>query len=281
MAPTDNATAGNVTAENTELLNLIALWRAAADELVDFLDGIDEEDFDRPTDLPGWDVRAVAAHVAHLESLLSGGPMETAEVPPAPHITGPMGEFTEIGVVNRRTHTGAQITAEIRDRVARRHDMLIAEPPTDPTASAPGIFGSLGWTMRTLLRNRPLDLWLHDLDVRRALGRPADVTAPAAVHVADYLAESLGFVLGKKLKAAPGTTVTLDIDGRRTTATVGEDGRGRLLGDSPAGATVIATDRESFVLRAAGRSEVPVHQFDISGDREIALRVISALAVTP
>ncbi|MDF0530349.1 maleylpyruvate isomerase family mycothiol-dependent enzyme [Tsukamurella sp. 8F] len=266
---------------STELSALVETWWRSAQDLVALLDDLPESDFARPTDLAGWDVRAVAGHVAHLESILVGGPHETADVPSAPHITGPMSAFTEIGVLNRRDHTGAEIAREIGEITARRHAALLADPPGDPDAPAPGVFGALGWSMRTLLRNRPLDVWMHEQDIRRAVGRPGGMDTPPARHVVEYLSESLGFVLGKKCDLTPGTTVTLDVDGHVTTATVDDAGRGRLLPEPPAGGLRITTDRESFILRAGGRREVPMDRFAVVGDHDLATRIVAALAVTP
>ena len=43
------------------------VWWQAIDDFTRLLESLDPEDWDRPTDLAGWDVRAVASHVAHLE----------------------------------------------------------------------------------------------------------------------------------------------------------------------------------------------------------------------
>jgi len=262
---------------------LTELWWRAVTDLADFLADLPEAAWDLPTDLPGWDVRAVAAHVAHLESVLAGGPHETAEVPDLPHVRGPMGQFTEIGVLTRSDRTGAEIVAEIRATTARRREALLATPPTDPDEPAPGVFGAIGWSTRTLFRNRPLDVWMHEQDVRRATGRPGNLDSPAGDHTTSYLMESLGFVLAKQVGALPGTTAVLEVEGSAPVAAeVGDDGRGRLLDAPPAQPSVrIATDRESFLLRAGGRREVPSERFEVGGDPDLGARVIASLAVTP
>ena len=38
------------------------VWWQAIDDFTGLLETLEPEDWDRPTDLPGWDVRAVAAH---------------------------------------------------------------------------------------------------------------------------------------------------------------------------------------------------------------------------
>ena len=76
-----------------------------------------------------------------------------------------------------------------------------------------------------LLRNRPLDVWMHEQDVRRAVGRPGGLDTEPARHTAEYLAESLGFVLAKKVGAEPGTTLVLEMEGSEPFAFTVEIGR--------------------------------------------------------
>ena len=54
---------------------------------------------------------------------------------------------------------------------------------------------------------------MHEQDVRRAVGRPGGMDTAPARHTAEYLAESLGFVLGKKVGAPAGTSLVLDMEG--------------------------------------------------------------------
>lgn len=268
--------------DQQRLMGYVEVWKQAIDDLLTLLDSLPEEDWSRPTDLPGWDVRAVASHTAHLEAILAGGPEETADVGEPPHVTGLMGLYTEIGVVNRRSRSGAEIVAEIRTATDARYAELLADPPTDGTELPGRIFGGVPWTWETLLRNRPLDVWMHEQDVRRAVGRPGGMDSPAAKHTADYLAEALGYVLVRKVGAEPGTTVTLEVAGSEpATWTITPTGRGERVLDPvhPPSAT-IRLDRESFICLAGGRRAAP-GPVGIEGDTELGQRVVDALATTP
>ncbi|WP_418057688.1 maleylpyruvate isomerase family mycothiol-dependent enzyme [Pimelobacter simplex] len=265
------------------LAGYVETWWSAVGDLVALLDQLDPDDWARETDLAGWDVKAVASHTAHLESLLGGGPDETAEIGEAPHITGPMGQFTEIGVVTRREVAPAAIVEEIRTRTGARRAALLADVPDDAAAPAPGIFGMIGWNQRTLLRNRPLDVWMHEQDIRRATGRPGGMDSAAARHTTDYLAEGFGFVLGKRVAPPAGTTAVLDVAGSEPIAVViGEDGRARRLPDVPAEPTVaLSMDRESFIVLAGGRRPAADGAVTISGDQELGRSIVARLATTP
>lgn len=267
----------------SRLAGYVETWWQAVQDLTALLEQVPAEQWTTPTDLAGWDVRACAAHTAHLESVLAGNPEETADVGEPPHVTGFLGLYTEIGVVNRRDRSPDEIIAEIREVTGRRHEQLLADPPTDASAKPPVIFGGVPWTWEVLLRNRPLDVWMHEQDVRRAVGRPGGLDSRPAQHTADYLLESFGFVLAKKAAAPAGTTAVLDVAGSPTVAfTVNDQGRGAQLPVVPADATVtLRTDRESFVVLAGGRRRPEAGAVTIEGDRELGERIVSVMATTP
>lgn len=266
-----------------QLKTYVDTWWSSVQDLLTLLEELSEPDWDRPTDLPGWDVRAIASHVAHLEGLTAGAPREDAAVPESAHIKSPMGQFTEIGVITRREASPASIIDEIRRHTAVRHDELLASPPEDPAAPAPGVFGAIGWTTGKLLRNRPLDLWLHEQDIRRATGRPGNLGSAGALHTADYLLEGVGFVLAKKAGGAPGTSVVVEVGGHAPYAfAVTKDGKGVPVADPVAAPTVtLSTDRETYVLLAAGRACGDSAKVEITGDTALGTKIVENLNITP
>jgi hypothetical protein len=103
------------------------------------------------------------------------------------------------------------------------------------------------------------------------------------VHTADYLAESLGYVLVKRAGAGPGTTAVLEIEGHTPYGVaVNGDGRGESMTEIPEDPTVgLAMGRETFILLAGGRRSVPPGAVQMSGDTELGDRIVAGLAVTP
>jgi uncharacterized protein (TIGR03083 family) len=265
------------------LAGYVDVWWHAINDFTDLLEELDAGEWDTETDLAGWDVKAVASHIAHLEAILAGNPEETAELDEADHITGLMSMYTEIGVVNRRDASPDAIINEIRAAATARHTALLADPPTDGSAKPPVIFGGVGWDWRTLLRNRPLDVWMHEQDVRRAVGRPGGMDTVAAQHTADYLAETLGYVLAKRVGAPAGTTAVLEVDGGAPLAFVVNDAhRGERLADQPTDPSVcLRMSRESFIRLAGGRCDAEPGTITVEGDQELGQRVLDAMATTP
>jgi uncharacterized protein (TIGR03083 family) len=269
--------------DQERLAGYVDVWWHAINDFTALLEKIPSEQWSTPTDLAGWDVRALAAHIAHLEGVLAGNPEETVDVGEPEHVTGLMGLYTEQGVVARSDRSPDELINEIREAATRRHTELVANPPTDGSAKPDQIFGGVGWDWNTLLRNRPLDVWMHEQDVRRAVGMPGGMDSPAAQHTTDYLAESLGMVVAKRVGAPAGTTVVLDLEGSDPVAFgVNDSGRGERLAEAPGDPTVrLAMDRESFILLAGGRRTPDADAITIDGDELLGRRILDTLAVTP
>ncbi len=273
------------SAEAKRLAGLVDAWSAEVEALLALLRELRAADWERPTDLPGWPVRAVVAHLAHLESSLAGVPQPEVEVPPADHVHGMMGQFTESGVVARATATPTELIKEVETSTAARLAALRAHPPGEAGALGPGFAALLGWSWETLLANRVLDVWMHGQDIRRATGRPAALDSPAAAVVADVFARSLPYVLARRASAPGGTTATLEIIGphaRTVAVAVGEDGRGLHLPTAPPAPDVrLRTDLESWTRLAGGRCAPDEVDVALEGDLDLGRRVLAGMAVTP
>ena len=257
-------------------------WWQAIDDFTALLEDLDEAEWATPTDLAGWDVRAVAAHVAHLEQVLATGVEEHAEVGEPAHATGLMNLYTEIGVVNRRDASPDAIINEIRSAATARLTALLADPPSDASATPERAFGGVPWSWGTLLRNRPLDVWMHEQDVRRATGRPGGLDSAAAQHTIEYLAGSMGYVLAKKVGAPAGTTLVLHVEGCEPVAhAVGDDGRGRPVAPPATPTVALYLDRDSFARLAGGRCDAEPGAVRVEGDQELGARVVASMATTP
>ena len=267
---------------DARLAELVETWRGACTRFVALAREIPREEWDLPTDLDGWSVKDNVAHTAHLEAVLAGTPEETIEVAEAPHLKSLMSYYTEQGVLARRDRDMAALADEIEEAVASRYAALQAEPPRDPKAAPPKTPGDVPWDFQTLLNNRPLDVWMHEQDIRRATGRPGGYDCAAAAHVLRTFGRGLPMVVGKRVAPPTGTTVRLEIPeaGLAWSVRVGDDGRAAPVDDAEPSATV-ALRPEDYVVLAGGRRTVAETEPRVTGDEKLAHRVLEALAVTP
>jgi uncharacterized protein (TIGR03083 family) len=268
-----------------QLQDYIDLWSGVVGENVALLRSLEADDWVRPTDLPGWNVRYIAAHMAHLESDLAGNPQAQVEVPEAPHIKGPMSVFTESGPLARADWTTDEIIDEFESSAAKRHEQLTAMMPLDPAAPGDGIARLAGWSWETLLGNRVFDLWMHQQDIRHAINRPGGLAGAGGAHALRHLSRALPFVVGKRVGAPVGTSVVVEVTGEQPaifTVAVGDDGRAKPLDEAPADPTVrISMDFETFTLLLGGRRTPDQVATTVAGDAALAAAVLANLAVTP
>jgi uncharacterized protein (TIGR03083 family) len=284
---TSDTTAPGQDAAQARLHELVDVWHRTCQDVLALLEQLDEQDWSRPTDLPGWDVKAVAAHLAHLESELAGMPQEQVEVPESPHVRNVLGQYTEVGPAVRRAWPVERIVAELRTAVETRAQRLRDDPPTDLSETGPSFAALAGWSWETLLTNRPLDLWMHEQDIRRAVGRPGGLDSAGAVHVAGVFARALPMVVGKRAQAQPGQSVVLEVADApagvlpRIAVEVGADGRARPV-EPPADPTAtLRLPFEDWLRACGGRCGADEVAAALEGDQALGRRVLEGLAVTP
>ncbi len=261
------------------LQTYVDAWSESAHAVLDLTDEIAEHEWMLSTDLAGWTVHDVVAHLAHLEAVLAGQVADTEVDATAAGVTT---TYTQAGVEARRGHGTSDVVAELRAAVAAR-EAVLTELPDDPRTPADRTPGSAPWTWETLLRNRVVDMWCHEQDLRRALGRPGGLDSSAARVTAGTFAAALPFVLGKKVAPPAGTSVVWDVTGEipfDVGATIDDDGRA--VPEAPDTPTLrLRLSTETFCLLGAGRRRPEDLAVEADGDAELAGVVLSAMSVTP
>lgn len=255
-------------------------WRALSELCWPLTDA----QWDLPTDLPGWSVKDNVAHMIGTERMLAGD--ETPPVPEGdlPHIRNDIGRFNEAWIAPRRDLPGPQVIAEFDTVTNARLETLRAMSTED--------FDKLGFTpegeapYRRFMEIRVFDCWMHEQDIRRAIGQPGGWDTPAAAQSVDHLKSGLGYAVGKRGGAPDGSSVVFDITGpiQRQLAVV-VDGRAAVVDDIPTDPTVRLTmDTETYMALTGGRwtgaDARAKGTVTIEGDTALGEQIVDHLAFT-
>ena len=244
----------------------------------EFCAGLSDADWATPTQLPGWTVKDNLSHMASWEGEMSGRPLTEHRAADLSNAKNPIGEENEHEVDMRRPWPGAKVLAEWEDVVAERVQILRSADETYFAAISDGPTGPA--PLSDYLQIRVLDLWTHEQDMRRALGRPGHRSGPAAEHTIDRLIRTVPVVIGKRAATPEGQTVVIEITGAvvRTVAVTVTEGRGQVSNTAPADAMcTITMDSDVFLQLATGRGDATelAAQCSVSGDNAHALKVLT------
>jgi uncharacterized protein (TIGR03083 family) len=263
------------------LEGLFASW----DQIDGVVDELTESQWQEATPLPGWNVHDVVAHVIGTESMLQGAttPEADIDVSTLKHVRNDIGVMNERWVRKLRGVPDAELLDRFRATTTERRKALtdMGDAAWDGLTATPAGPDSYGRFMRV----RIFDCWMHEHDIRDAIGRPAagaELSGPASRLALDEMAASMGFVVGKLGGAPDGSRVAIELTGPlQLTINVAVDGRGRVVDDFD-GADPTATinlDGLLFTRLAGGRTTVADHPDAISygGDEAVGKRVVEHL----
>jgi uncharacterized protein (TIGR03083 family) len=243
-----------------------------------------------PTDCPGWSVLDQVAHVASAEAMVAGEPQPDVDVSAHAHVRHAFGERMEKYVESRRGRSLEEVLDELEERLEERLGVYRSGTEWADTP-VQGPFGPT--TLGALLSVRVFDIWMHEQDIREALGRPGDLESGAASHTVAQLFAALPRIVAKTAAIEPGNAVVLDLTGP-TTGRAGarvEERDGRAIGvplftgeadDHPDVVTTSLTMSTQVATRLAGGRRRPedVHVV-VHGDEAVAQRVLAAMTITP
>jgi uncharacterized protein (TIGR03083 family) len=242
--------------------------------------GLDERQWKLPTDLAGWSVQDNLSHLVGIERSLQGLPGAPRVTDVGDHVKNAIGQFNEGEVEARRSCSGAEVLAEWDALVDLRVATLRAEDEAYfakemATPTGPG-------TMADFLHIRVLDCWIHEQDMRRAVGTPGHLTGPAAEHTIDRLLRTIPIVVGKRAATPEGGAVEMNLTGGVERHVVCEVNGGRAaVVTAPAAdpLALITLDAEAFVILATGRRAAAslADRIAVSGDVALGQRVVDSL----
>ncbi|MGE7389857.1 maleylpyruvate isomerase family mycothiol-dependent enzyme [Streptomyces sp. NPDC004126] len=262
-------------------------WTHSIEAITELVLPLPEGQWNLPTPCPGWSVRDIVSHLIGLELEQLGDPRPIHTLPrDLRHVVDEFTRYMEVPVDVRRHHTAPEMTSELEYTVIRRQRQLRNEKRDPATTMVRGPQGNQ-ITLEFALRLRAFDTWIHEQDLRAALGVPGNWDSPGAFVARDILLAGLPKAVAKGAGAPPNTAVVIDVHGPvEFLRTVRVDAAGRAtLDKTPSlGPDVsLAMDWETYVRLAAGRvrPRTVADRVGVEGDTELAAAILGAFAVTP
>ena len=257
-------------------------WTSIADLLADLPD----DDWSKPTPLPGWDVHDNVAHIVGTESMLAGEQAPDIEVDRevSLHVRNDIGAFNEVWIESLRGKSPDEMRALFADLMTKRLTALeaMSQEAWDEVMLTPAGQNTLGRFMQI----RVMDCWMHEQDIRDAVGRPGNEVGLPSEVMLDEVETALGFVVGKKAGVESGQSVTFALTDNGSVVReihVAVDDRATVIDSLPGPATTTLTMAIGVMTRRCAGRVAPYQlreQISIDGDADVAERVLANQAYT-
>lgn len=260
---------------------IVAALDAQFDSLLALGRDLTDEQWDTPSEVPGWSVKDNFSHVIGTELMLLGRPDTDPGIDKPEYVKNDIGAFNEVPIAVRRSKSGPEVLAEFALVAGERKAALKAM--TDEEFDAESFTPAGQDTYGRFMQIRVFDCWIHEQDCREALGMPGNTSGPAAEVMLDEMTTAMGFVVGKKAGATEGQSVRLQLTGdTKRIVDVRVDGRAAVVHDLDEPTTTITIPTTLWVRYAAGRrAGDPSHpDVAIEGDRALGESVIRNAAYT-
>jgi uncharacterized protein (TIGR03083 family) len=254
------------------------------DSLADVCRGLRADEWARPTECPGWDVKDQLSHLIGIERMIMGQEAPAVEGPLGDHVKSDFGAMNEPWVAARRPLGGDEVLAEFDAVTAERLGQL--DGLSDEEWARVG-FSPVGQVpFARFMETRVFDSWTHEQDVRLALGRPGGMGGLASRFGLDQVESAMGFVVGKQAKAPEGSVTRFDISGApgdaRQFAVVVTEGRAAPADGSVRPDVTLTLSGINFLRLGCGRvgaSELEAAgEIGVEGDAALGQMVLSSMS---
>jgi uncharacterized protein (TIGR03083 family) len=213
------------------------------------------QEWELPTECPGWDVKDQLSHLIGIEQMVMGqGPPEW-DGPLGDHVKNDFAALNEKWIAVRRPEAGDAVLAEFGAVTAERLSTL--RQLTDDDWAKVGFSPVGDVPYARFMETRVFDSWVHEQDVRLALDRPDGWGGRASSFGLGQVEASMGFVVGKKAAAPEGSVVRFVVSGEpgdaRDFAVGVEGGRARAVGPERVPAATVHLSALDFLRLGCGR----------------------------
>jgi uncharacterized protein (TIGR03083 family) len=260
-------------------------WTDSINAISELVNPLVEGEWNRRTPCPAWSVRDVVSHVIGLDCEMLGDPRPIHTLPrDLFHVTNDHQRYMEMQVDVRRHHTAPEMTSELEYVVIRRNRQL-RNDSRDPGTKVRGPLGT-ELTLADSMRQHAFDVWVHEQDLRTALGRPGNLDSPGAHIARDVLLDALPDIVAVKADAPRSSAIVFDVHGPiefLRTIRVDIQGRGTLETAPALGpAATLSLDWETYVRLACGRVsvEAAADRVKAEGDPELTSAILRNFTVT-
>lgn len=245
---------------------------------------LSEEQWRLPTDCPGWTVKDLVAHMTGSECTLLGRPAPEHVPPLSGALPNAIAERNEVHVDYRRSQPGRMVLQEFREVTADRLRALRSLTEVE--------FAQRSWmpigvgTYRDLMQMRIFDCYVHEQDIRRAIGQPGNLDGFLARHALRSAASVIARVLGERVELPDGAGLVFDVTGP-TSERWGYIAQGAGLHPLPEApyspSLELSLNLETFLRLVCGRMEPQVclaeHRVSVQGDPVLGQEVLTHLNV--
>ncbi len=263
---------------------MVDLLRHEFASVAEVCSSLSPDQWELGTCLPGWSVRDVCSHIIGTESMLAGIAPPDADISHLDHMRNAIAEANEVWVESMRSSSGAELIDRFEDITKRRLQALDAMTQEDFDAPSWTPAGS-DETYGRFMRIRHYDCYMHEHDIRGAVGAPPRSDVADVESSLDEVATGLGYIVGRRASMPEGARVRIDLSGPvDRTYLVLVEGRARIVDSFDRPPTVgIGLPAMLFLRLTGGRADAragPGEDIRYSGDRELGELLVANLAFT-
>ena len=250
-------------------------------DIAGLLAGLTDEEWSRPV-LPGWDVHDVLAHLIGTERSLAGAALPDVPSDLGAHVRNDIGRVNEAWITALRDSPHPDLLADFRAVTAERLASLRAMSAEE--FNAPSWTPAGNATYARFMQIRIFDCWMHEQDIRAAVGLPGNEDGAAAAAALDEVVLALGYIIAKHGRAPDGSSVLITLSGPvERDLHVVVDGRARVVPAIDGEPTASLDLSSSLFLRLAGGredAEAALGRIRFGGDQALGRQLATNLAYT-
>ncbi|MEX0768834.1 MAG: maleylpyruvate isomerase family mycothiol-dependent enzyme [Microthrixaceae bacterium] len=263
---------------------LVALLEHEWKAVTELCSELTEAEFMTQSCLPGWTVKDQLSHIAGTELMLNGVAAPQVDISHLSYLRNDVARLVEVWVEDMRSLSGAQVLQVFIDATTERLaalNTMTQEEFDAPCWTPVGADETYGRFMRI----RHYDTFMHEHDIREALGR-GERADPAAIQSAlSEIEPSLGYIVGRKAALPEGSRVRLDLTGQvQRTYFIEVTDRARVVEELSAAASVEVSMPVMLFFRLTGGRCEPIQavkqQVLLAGDQKLALQLATNMSFT-